>query len=58
MLVRESMAALNIVVSRPGFIKLLESFLAYVFGIHIEPILAFLDMGSRWACLFEYSLQK
>ena len=56
MVIRETVTALDIVAGRPWLIKFLETFLTHGLGIHVEPILAFLDMGARRACLFKYSL--
>ena len=48
------MTSLNIVAGRAWVIHLLEAFLAHgAFRIDSEPILTFLDMGSRWARLLE-----
>ena len=58
MFVREAVSAFDIVAGRSRFIKLLESFLSHSLGIHVEPILTFLDMGTRGASLFEYSLYR
>ena len=56
MFVREAVSALDIVAGRSRLIELLEPFLSHSLGIHVEPILTFLDMGTWRASLFEYSL--
>ena len=56
MLVRKTVATLDIVAGGPGIVQLGEAFLDGLLRVHIESILAFLDVRPRRALLLKYSL--